>query len=79
MHSVNLRQLRNTKQLKTWLKAGETVELRERELVLARIVPEQPKPQPAEWPDFAARAKEIFGDNILDVNGVLEAREESRY
>jgi antitoxin (DNA-binding transcriptional repressor) of toxin-antitoxin stability system len=79
MHSVNLRELRNTKQLKIWLKAGETVELRERELVLARIVPEQPAQPPAEWPDFAARAKEIFGDNILDTNGVLEAREESRY
>ena len=79
MHSVNLRQLRDTKQLKAWLKAGETVELREREQVLARIVPEQPAQPPVEWPDFAARAREIFGDKVLDVNGVLEAREESRY
>jgi antitoxin (DNA-binding transcriptional repressor) of toxin-antitoxin stability system len=79
MHSVNLRELRNTKQLKIWLKAGETVELRERELVLARIVPEQPAKPAAEWPDFAARRKAIFGDKVLDVNGVLESREESRY
>jgi antitoxin (DNA-binding transcriptional repressor) of toxin-antitoxin stability system len=79
MHSVNLRQLRDTKQLKAWLKAGETVELRERELVLAKIVPEQPAQPAVEWPDFAARAREIFGDRILEVNGVLESREESRY
>jgi antitoxin (DNA-binding transcriptional repressor) of toxin-antitoxin stability system len=79
MHSVNLRQLRNTKQLKIWLKAGETVELRERELVLARIVPEAAVPQPLEWPDAAARRRRIFGERVFDSNGVLDAREDSRY
>ncbi len=73
------RQLRDTKQLKAWLKAGETAELREREQVLARIVPEQPASQPAEWPDFEARAREIFGNKVLEVNGVLQAREDARY
>ncbi len=42
MHSVNLRQLRDTKQLKAWLEAGETIELRERDTVLGRTVPEEP-------------------------------------
>lgn len=79
MHSVNLRELRNTKQLKIWLKAGETVELREREQVLARIVPEQPGQPPVEWPDAAARRRRIFGDRVLDSNAVLDAREDSRY
>jgi len=79
MHSVNLRQLRDTKQLKAWLKAGETVELRERDLVLAKIVPEPTAKSAVEWPDFAASAREIFGDQVLEKNGVLEAREESRY
>jgi antitoxin (DNA-binding transcriptional repressor) of toxin-antitoxin stability system len=41
MHSMNLRQLRDTRQLKAWLKAGEAVELRERDQVLTRIVPEE--------------------------------------
>jgi len=41
MPSVNLRQLRDTKQLKAWLRAGQVVELRERDTVLARIVPEE--------------------------------------
>ena len=81
MPSVNLRQLRDTKQLKAWLKAGETVELRERDRVLGRIVPEEVAPkQPAEWPDFEARRKAIFGDRILPaVEQLLEDRENSRY
>jgi hypothetical protein len=42
------------------------VELRERDRVIARIVPaDQPAQPQAEWPDFAARAKKIFGDRIL--------------
>lgn len=63
--SINLRQLRNTKQLKAWLRAGQTVELRERDQVLARIVPVAGAAQPPEWPDFAARRKAIFGDKVL--------------
>ena len=79
MPSVNLRQLRDARQLKAWLKAGETVELRERDTVLAKIVPEE-TPQPSvEWPDFEARRKRIFGDLVFEENGVLEARKESRY
>jgi hypothetical protein len=34
MPSVNLRQLRDTRKLKEWLRSGETVELRERDEVL---------------------------------------------
>jgi antitoxin (DNA-binding transcriptional repressor) of toxin-antitoxin stability system len=79
MQSVNLRQLRDTKQLKLWLKAGETVELRERDTVLGRIVPVATVKPPVEWPDFEARRRKIFGDRILEKNAVLEAREDSRY
>jgi hypothetical protein len=66
MPSVNIRQLRDTRRLKAWLRAGKTVELRERDKLIARIVPEEEeKPKSVEWPDFAARAKAIFGDRIL--------------
>ena len=65
MPSVNIRQLRDTKRLKAWLRAGKTVELRERDRVIARIVPDNGQPTPVQWPDFAARAKEILGDRIL--------------
>jgi antitoxin (DNA-binding transcriptional repressor) of toxin-antitoxin stability system len=73
MPSINMRQLRDTKKLKAWLRSGRTVELRERDKVIARIVPERVEEKPAKWPDFEARAKEIFGDRIFP-NVVLEDR-----
>jgi len=73
MHSLNIRGLRDTKRLKTWLRAGKTVELRERDRVIAHIVPEKQEEKPVKWPDFAARAREIFGDRVLP-NVVLEDR-----
>lgn len=76
--SINLRQLRDTRRLKEYLRAGKTVELRERDRVIARIVPEHPKTEPVEWPDFEARAKAIFGDRVFP-NGVLEERKRARY
>lgn len=77
--SINLRQLRDTRKLKTWLKAGKTVELRERNSVLGHIVPEQRVPQPVEWPDFEARAREIFGDRVIPAVDDLIAERNSRY
>jgi antitoxin (DNA-binding transcriptional repressor) of toxin-antitoxin stability system len=73
MPSVNLRQLRDTRRLQAWLRAGSTVELRERDRVIARIVPEKQEEKPVKWPDFEARAREILGDRVLP-NVVLEDR-----
>jgi antitoxin (DNA-binding transcriptional repressor) of toxin-antitoxin stability system len=39
MPSINLSQLRNTRQLMAWLNAGLTVELCERGRVIAHIIP----------------------------------------
>ena len=80
MPTVNLRELRDTRQLLTWLEAGEVVELRKRNRVVARIVPESPRTTPVEWPDFAARRRAIFGDRVLTpVADLIEDRENSRY
>ena len=65
MPTVNIRQLRDTRRLKAWLRAGKTVELRERDRVIAHIVPENNEKPPVQWPDFAARRKKIFGDRVL--------------
>lgn len=65
MPSVNIRELRDTRRLKGWLRSGKTVELRERDQVIARIVPEGTRPQPSDWPDFAALRKEILKDRVL--------------
>jgi len=78
MLSMNMRQLRDTRRLKAWLQAGKTVELRERDRVIGHIVPEQPAEQPKQWPDFVARAKEIFGDRVFP-NAVIEERKRARY
>ncbi len=75
MPSINISQLRDTKRLKAWLRAGKTVELRERDEVIARIVPEGSSPPPRDWPDFAALRKEIFGERILPgADVVIEER-----
>jgi antitoxin (DNA-binding transcriptional repressor) of toxin-antitoxin stability system len=78
MPTMNMRQLRDTRRLKAWLKAGKTVELKDRDRVIGRIVPERPQEAPVQWPDFEARAKAILGDRILP-NAVIEERERSRY
>lgn len=78
--SINLRQLRDTRQLKAWLAASQTVELRERDRVLARIVPEQKEHRPVAWPDFEARLKADFGDRVFPaVESFLKDRENERY
>jgi antitoxin (DNA-binding transcriptional repressor) of toxin-antitoxin stability system len=78
MPSVNIRQLRDTKRLKAWLSAGKTVELRERDKVIARIVPQGSPSPPGNWPDFAALRKEIFGGRILPGSDLV-IEERGRY
>jgi len=78
MPTINIRQLRDTRRLKAWLRAGKTVELRERERVIARIVPEASPPKDGRWPDFAARRKKLFGNRILPGADLL-IRERGRY
>ena len=74
MPSVNIRQLRDTRRLKAWLRAGKTVELRERDKLIARIVPEnEPSPKTVKWPDFEARRRALFGDRVFP-NVILEDR-----
>ena len=78
MPKVNIRQLRDTKRLKALLRAGKTVELRERDKLIARIVPEGKTAQPADWPDFEALRKEVFGDRVLP-GADLVIEERGRY
>jgi antitoxin (DNA-binding transcriptional repressor) of toxin-antitoxin stability system len=78
MPSVNIRQLRDTKRLKSWLRAGKIVELRERDQVIARIVPQGAPVAQGNWPDFEALAKEIIGDRVLSGADLL-IEERGRY
>ena len=72
---MNMRELRDTRKLKAWLRAGKSIELRDRNQVIGRIVPEKNEPSEKVWPDFAARQKEVFGDRVLNaVENFLEDR-----
>ena len=80
MQTITLRQLRDTKQVKTWLRAGVHIEVRERGEVIGDLVPRTPPRPSVEWPDFEARLKRNFGDRILPGADLLvEEREKSRY
>jgi hypothetical protein len=78
MQSITLRQLRDTRQVKAWLKAGVHIEVRERNEVLGDLVPRTPPtPRPVEWPDFEARLKSIYGDRMIPaVEMLIEDRED---
>lgn len=78
MLNLNMRQLRNTRKLKAWLRAGKTVELRDRDKVIARIIPAVQPEAANELPDFAARRKDIFGDRVL-LGADLLIEERGRY
>lgn len=81
MHSITLRQLRDTKQVKAWLRAGEPIEVRERGEVIGDLVPRTPpRLQPAQWPDFEARLRSQFGDRMTTaVDDLIADRENSRF
>ena len=55
MPSITLSQLRNTRLIWDLLKAGETIELRERKRVIAHIIPVRPWPFPDE--DYEPKKK----------------------
>jgi len=80
MPKVNIRQLRDTRRLKAWLRAGKMVEVRERDKLIGRLVPAGALRACARWPDFAALRKEIIGDRILPGSELLiEERERGRF
>ncbi len=80
MPTVNIRQLRDTRRLKAWLRAGKTVELRERDTMIAPIVPVASPTKPSKIPDFAAMRREILGDRTLPgADLLIEERERARY
>lgn len=81
MHSITLRELRDTKQVKTWLRAGEHIEVRERGEVIGDLVPRTPpRRKPKEWPDFEARLRRQFGDRVLTpVADLIAERDKERF
>jgi hypothetical protein len=65
MPTMSMRELRDTRKLKELLRAGKSVELQDRKRVIGRIVPAEIPPEEVKWPDFEARHRELFGDQVL--------------
>ena len=80
MKTATIREVRHHfSTVLAWVAAGEEVTVLNRTRPVARICP--PRAQAAakfKMPDFAVRAKAIFGDRMIP-NVVLEEREESRW
>ena len=55
MKTATMRQLRNeSRAVLDWVKAGEEVQITKRGEVIARLVPEKPKPKKVDWTKSAA-------------------------
>jgi len=78
MPSINIRELRDTRRLKTWLRSGKTVELRERKDIIARIVPANVPAEAGDLPDFSERRRKIFGQRTVS-GADLVVKERGRF
>jgi antitoxin (DNA-binding transcriptional repressor) of toxin-antitoxin stability system len=79
MKSATVRDLRyHFPEIEARLQKGEEIEIRKRKRAIARLVPIRPKLR--DYPDFAARIQQTFGDKIVDQTGAeLLAWERDRY
>jgi antitoxin (DNA-binding transcriptional repressor) of toxin-antitoxin stability system len=78
MKTANVRQLRHAfGDVMEWITEGEQVEIVKKGKVIALLSPppKPAKPKKFKLPDFAARQKRIFGDQVLPGNAVAEERE----
>lgn len=80
MKTATIRQVHNDfAAVLAWVAEGEEVTVLNRTRPVARICPPRAQaPAKFKMPDFAARAKVIFGNKIIP-NAVLREREESRW
>jgi antitoxin (DNA-binding transcriptional repressor) of toxin-antitoxin stability system len=76
MKTASVRDLRyDFPKIESLLSEGEEIRITKRRRVIARLVPEQPVGSPS-LPDFRARKRAIFGDDLLDVSGAELIRQD---
>ncbi len=78
---MTISDLRDSPKVKACIDAGETIDLRESERVVAQIIlktesddVKQAVPAAFKMPDFEARHQKLFGDRVLNANDFLEDR-----
>jgi antitoxin (DNA-binding transcriptional repressor) of toxin-antitoxin stability system len=70
MKTATVRDLRyHFSEVEARLRQGEEIVIRKRNRIIAKLVPMPPASRNPDYPDFAARQKEIFGDRVLPVSG----------
>ncbi len=73
MKSATISDLRyNFPRVEAWFSGGEEVQLTKRGIIIGRIIPGAARIVSQKTPDFAARAKRIFGDRIIDTAAILD-------
>ena len=82
MKTATVRQLRHQfGTVLNWVEAGEPVEISKRGKIIALLTPPPARvpPSPRKRPDFAARLKRIYGDQVLPGDVIVEERESRPY
>ena len=83
MKSASVRQIQHHfRDVLSWVKDGEEVEITSNRRVVARLTPplQKIKKGKRKRPDFAGRLKRIYGDlRPLTTNAVLREREAARW
>jgi antitoxin (DNA-binding transcriptional repressor) of toxin-antitoxin stability system len=81
MKTATIREIRNEfPRVLAWVAAGEEVTVLNRTHPVARLCPPRAQaPAAFKAPDFAARARRIFGNSKPMPNIILEEREKSRW
>jgi len=78
MKTATVRELRNNyRKLLDWVEGGEEVAISRRGKVVARLVPEQPKPQRVDWTKSAAAQMNREGRRVLSAKEVSNLLAES--
>lgn len=79
MKTASVRDLRyRFGEVEARLREGEEIQIRKRKRIIGRLL--RVRPRPAEWPNFRAMLKEIYGDKVLKVSGAELLRwERDRY
>lgn len=82
MKTATVRQIRHDfGTVLGWVEDGEHVEISKRGRIVALITPPPPNKTtgPRKRPDFAARLKRIYGDQVFSGNILIEERESRPY
>jgi len=66
MKTATVRELRNQyRSVLSWVEAGEEVMISKRGKIIARLVPEKPKPTKVDWTQSAALKRDRTGMTML--------------